>query len=197
METARMAYYISVTLTLFITYLPDIGALPTLLTSTNKTIAASSLPIANRTTHVHQKSKRQLSYTTKSTRMTNLVEKYTEWDNWVNSNAPDGSGDDYESIDEVLKHSQLCTYPIKIECLTTTGSTAEDIGQIITCDLCSGLKCTSYYQSDPKGCADYKVRLACLKLTTECLTPVSTASPVHVVTTTMKLPQTPTVNTNS
>ncbi|XP_063420933.1 mucin-2-like [Mytilus trossulus] len=166
------------------------GALPT---STNKTIAASSLHMANRTTHVHQKRKTQLSY---NTRMTNLVEKYTEWDNWVNSNAPDGSGDDYEPIDEVLKHSHLCSYPIKIECLTTTGSKADDIGQIITCDLCSGLQCVNYDQSDSKGCADYKVRLACLKLPTECLTPVSTVPPVPVVTTTMKLPQTPTVNTN-
>lgn len=95
------------------------------------------------------------------------VKKCTQWDDWVNSNTPDGSGD-YEPFAEVAKHSKLCTNPIKIECLTTAGFQADDLGQIITCDLCSGLQCDNMNQFDLSGCADYKVRLACLKLTPEC-----------------------------
>ncbi|XP_071131764.1 mucin-2-like [Mytilus edulis] len=84
------------------------------------------------------------------------VKKCTQWDDWVNSNTPDGSGD-YEPFDIVAKHSKLCTNPIKIECLATSGFQADDLGQIITCDLCNGLQCDNVNQFDPSGCADYKI----------------------------------------
>ncbi|CAG2193683.1 unnamed protein product [Mytilus edulis] len=96
------------------------------------------------------------------------VERCTEWDNWVNLHTPDASGDS-EPIAEVKKHSHICINPMKIECRTATGSTADDLGQIISCDLWSGLQCDNMNQFDPNGCADYKVRLACLKQTTQCV----------------------------
>ncbi|XP_076107700.1 uncharacterized protein LOC143075976 isoform X3 [Mytilus galloprovincialis] len=95
------------------------------------------------------------------------VERCTEWDNWVNLHTPDASGDS-EPIAEVKKHSHICINPMKIECRTATGSTADDLGQIISCDLWSGLQCDNMNQFDPNGCADYKVRLGCLKQTSEC-----------------------------
>ncbi|VDI58130.1 Hypothetical predicted protein [Mytilus galloprovincialis] len=95
------------------------------------------------------------------------VERCTEWDNWVNLHTPDASGDS-EPIAEVKKHSHICINPMKIECRTATGSTADDLGQIISCDLWSGLQCDNMHQFDPNGCADYKVRLGCLKQTSEC-----------------------------
>ncbi|XP_052092501.1 mucin-5AC-like [Mytilus californianus] len=98
------------------------------------------------------------------------VEKCTQWDNWVNMHTPDASGDS-EPIAEVKKHSQICTNPMKIECRTATGSTADDLGQIISCNLWSGLQCDNMNQIEQNGCADYKVRLACLKQTTECIPP--------------------------
>ena len=96
-----------------------------------------------------------------------IVERCTEWDNWVNLHTPDASGDS-EPIAEVKKHSHICINPMKIECRSATGSTADDLGQIISCDLWSGLQCDNMNQFDPNGCADYKVRLACLKQTSEC-----------------------------
>ncbi|XP_063397551.1 uncharacterized protein LOC134681842 isoform X2 [Mytilus trossulus] len=95
------------------------------------------------------------------------VQRCTQWDNWVNLHTPDASGDS-EPIAEVKKHSHICINPMKIECRTATGSTADDLGQIISCDLWSGLQCDNMNQFDPNGCADYKVRLGCLKQTSEC-----------------------------
>jgi hypothetical protein len=67
------------------------------------------------------------------------VEKCTQWDSWVNlhSPTPTGSGDS-EPIAEVKKQSPLCPNPTKIECLTATGQSADDLGQIITCNLWQG-----------------------------------------------------------
>ena len=97
------------------------------------------------------------------------VEKCTQWDSWVNlhSPTPTGSGDS-EPIAEVKKQSPLCPNPTKIECLTATGQSADDLGQIITCNLWQGLECDNMNQFDTNGCMDYKVRLACLKQIPEC-----------------------------
>ncbi|XP_061179555.1 hemocytin-like [Saccostrea echinata] len=42
-------------------------------------------------------------------------------------------------------------------------------GHIVSCNLWEGLTCNNMDQFDPTGCLDYRVRLGCLKQTSECV----------------------------
>ncbi|XP_076461744.1 uncharacterized protein LOC143294198 [Babylonia areolata] len=83
------------------------------------------------------------------------------WTDWINQDSPDTGDGDLEKLTDQEKQ-QLCPggQLVEIECETTDGIKYYSSGEIVTCDLNTGLVCSNGDNS-PIPCSDYKVRYRC------------------------------------
>ncbi|KAJ8313908.1 hypothetical protein KUTeg_008469 [Tegillarca granosa] len=82
------------------------------------------------------------------------------WTYWINVDSPLTGTGDSETISVIRSKNSFCENPTNIECrATTTKQEALSMGQKVTCDLTTGLKCLNWENGG--HCNDYEVRFYC------------------------------------
>lgn len=79
---------------------------------------------------------------------------------WLDRDNPSGVGD-FETLAEFVAASQVCPFPVEIECRTSTGVDWTQTGEVVTCSDRIGLTCINSEQPAGEVCSDYEVRFRC------------------------------------
>ncbi len=87
------------------------------------------------------------------------------WTEWINSDTPGGTGD-HETIFHTTVTAPVpavinCLSREMIECKSTSGLTAAETGEVVTCDPKEGFLCLNSEQPDGRCDHDYEVRYFC------------------------------------
>ncbi|KAL8604894.1 hypothetical protein ACOMHN_028522 [Nucella lapillus] len=88
------------------------------------------------------------------------------WSQWLNQDSPDSGDEDVEQLTAQQKQ-QLCPggQLVEVDCQTTSGIEYYSSGEVVTCDLNTGLLCSNA-DNFPITCQDYQVRFKCKCLET-------------------------------
>ncbi|GFQ92410.1 SCO-spondin, partial [Trichonephila clavata] len=63
------------------------------------------------------------------------------WTDWINIDKPTSGGGDFEKLNKIRQRFEFCPDPVQIECRTAESKQRPfDVGQVVTCDLQSGLQ---------------------------------------------------------
>ncbi|XP_054999821.1 mucin-5B [Sorex araneus] len=124
-----------------------------------------------------------------------------EWTEWLDVDFPTSGvmGGDIETFENIrAAGGRLCEQPQKIECRAENYPevSIDQIGQVLTCSLQTGLVCRNRDQKGPFNmCFNYNIRVLCCDDYRHC---PSTAQPAHTRTATQPaLSTTPTVGTQA
>ncbi|KAM6976792.1 uncharacterized protein FYW47_001612 [Aplochiton taeniatus] len=82
---------------------------------------------------------------------------------WFDLDDPTGRGD-YETLRQlqIIHPTQVCSQPVAIEAMTTTGTPALQTGDVLQVyDATHGFACVNAEQPGGRRCHDYKVRFTC------------------------------------
>ena len=79
---------------------------------------------------------------------------------WLDRDNPSGVGD-FETLAEFVAASQVCPFPVEIECRTLAGVNWTQTGEVLTCSDSIGLICINSEQPAGTVCSDYEVRFRC------------------------------------
>ncbi|KAK7882740.1 hypothetical protein WMY93_028914 [Mugilogobius chulae] len=85
------------------------------------------------------------------------------WTQWFDRDDPSGSGD-WETLSNLRDENPgvICTDPLQIEALTTSGQPVSSTGDVINkSDTLTGFICKNSDQPGGRLCSDYKVRFMC------------------------------------
>ncbi|NWQ81399.1 MUC5B protein, partial [Columbina picui] len=130
-----------------------------------------------------------------------------EWTDWIDVSYPDGSdkdGGDDETFENIQKHnaSWICVKAENISCRAERFPDVpiEDLGQIVTCDVSTGLICNNRDQtvggpSVVPVCYNYQISVCCTPNRPECIpstTASTTTAPPSSTTSTMSSTPRPT-----
>ncbi|XP_075784907.1 mucin-2-like [Pelodiscus sinensis] len=127
------------------------------------------------------------------------------WSGWIDVSYPDFflNPGDYETYENIRKwnDSAICDQPIDIECRAERypNLPIEDLGQIVKCDVSTGLVCSNKDQTPGpfmpvEKCLNYEIRVNCCSIT--CGTTAHTTT-TSITTTATTTPKTTTPNTTS
>ncbi|XP_041075179.1 mucin-2-like [Polyodon spathula] len=139
-----------------------------------------------------------------TTSPTTTCRRPCKWSQWFDTNfpTPGAAGGDSETYNKIVAGGgRICEKPSRIECRAEKypEKIIEDIGQVVTCDIATGLTCKN---EDQTGifpmCYNYQIRFLCCdayhcETTTE--PPTSTSVPTTAVSSTFSTPTPPITTT--